>query len=200
MNMKVLDNLDYALQLITAVIQKRDPYTAEHQIRVTRLAVPIAQEMGMSKSSIEAVRLTASLHDIGKINIPFEILNRPTRLSEAEFALIKTHVQTGYEILSPISFPWPVAEIVQQHHERLDGSGYPLHINGNSILPEARVLAVADVIEAMTTHRPYRPALGIDAALEEVSRLSGRLYDTEAVDACIRLLLIKNFSFQEDLN
>lgn len=197
MNIAEMERVNYALQIIYAIMRKRDPYTARHQIRVTRLAAEIAREMGMPEFTIESIRLTSSIHDIGKINIPFEILNRPSTLSEAEFALVQTHTGLGYEFLSPLVFPWPVAEIVLQHHERLDGSGYPRKLTGEAIMPEARVLAVADVIEAMATHRPYRPALGMERALEEVTSLSGIRYDGEAVAAAIRLLLIKNFSLNE---
>ena len=176
---------------LTAPMEKRDPYTFGHQTRVTRLAVAIAGEMGLARYRIDGLRLAASIHDIGKIVIPFEILNRPTRLSEAEFTLVKMHPQVAFDMLSPISFRWPVADIVRQHHERIDGSGYPQGLKAGQILLEAKVLAVADVVEAMSAHRPYRAALGIDAALDEVSGKSGTLYDAEAVAACIRLLLIR---------
>ena len=165
-------------------------------MRVTRLAVAIAEEMGLAQYRIDGLKLAASIHDIGKIVIPFEILNRPTRLSDAEFTLIRMHPQVAFDMLSPISFRWPVAEIVRQHHERANGSGYPRGLKAGETLLEAKILAVADVVEAMSSHRPYRASLGIDAALEEVSNKSGVLYDPEAVAACIRLLLIKNFSME----
>jgi HD-GYP domain-containing protein (c-di-GMP phosphodiesterase class II) len=181
---------------LTAPMAMRDPYTSGHQIRVTRLAVGIAEEMGLPQYRIDGLKLAASIHDIGKIVIPFEILNRPTRLSEAEFTLIKTHPQVAFDMLSPISFRWPVAEIVLQHHEKCDGSGYPRGLHASQILQEAKILVVADVVEAMSSHRPYRVSLGIDAALDEISSKSGVLYDAEVVAACIRLLLIKNFSLE----
>jgi putative nucleotidyltransferase with HDIG domain len=192
---KPLQDLVHAL---TISIEKRDPYTFDHQVRVTRLAVGIAEEIGLGRDRIDGLRLAASVHDIGKIVIPLEILNRPARLTEAEFALIKTHAQVGYEMLLPITFSWPVADIVRQHHERGDGSGYPCGLTAGQTLLEARILAVADVLEAMSSHRPYRAALGIDAAMDEVSKKSAGLYDTEVVEACIRLLLIKKFRF--DIN
>lgn len=192
--------LDKSLQdvvhALTVPMEKRDPYTFGHQTRVTRLAVAIAAEMGLAQYRIDGLKLAASIHDIGKIVIPFEVLNRPTKLSEAEFALVKMHPQVAFDMLSPISFRWPVAEIVRQHHERVNGSGYPHGLKSGEMLLEAKVLAVADVVEAMSSHRPYRASLGIDAALEEVSSKSGTLYDAEAVAACIRLLLIKNFSLE----
>ena len=184
---------------LTIPMEMRDPYTSGHQARVTNLAVAIAEEMGIAQYHIDGLRLAASIHDIGKIVIPFEILNRPMRLSEAELNLIKMHPQVAFEMLSPISFRWPIAEIVRQHHERADGSGYPRGLKSNETLLEAKILAVADVVEAMSSHRPYRASLGIDAALEEVSSQSGIIYDAEAVAACVRLLLIKNFSFESTL-
>lgn len=196
----VASGLDRSVQdmvyALTIPMEMRDPYTSGHQIRVTNIAVAIAEEMGVAQRNIDGLKLAASIHDIGKIVIPFEILNRPTRLSEAELNLIKMHPQVAFEMLSPISFRWPIAEIVRQHHERADGSGYPRGLKSGETLLEARILAVADVVEAMSSHRPYRASLGIDAALEEVSSSSGILYDSEAVAACIRLLLIKNFSFE----
>ena len=191
-----VQDMVYAL---TIPMEMRDPYTSGHQARVTNLAVAIAEEMGIAQYHIDGLRLAASIHDIGKIVIPFEILNRPMRLSEAELNLIKMHPQVAFEMLSPISFRWPIAEIVRQHHERADGSGYPRGLKSNETLLEAKILAVADVVEAMSSHRPYRASLGIDAALEEVSSQSGIIYDAEAVAACVRLLLIKNFSFESTL-
>jgi HD-GYP domain-containing protein (c-di-GMP phosphodiesterase class II) len=192
--------LDKSLQdvvhALTVPMKKRDPYTSGHQTRVTRLAVAIAEEMGLGQNHVDGLRLAASIHDIGKIVIPFEILNRPTLLSEAEFNLIKMHPQVAFDMLSPISFRWPVGEMVLQHHERADGSGYPRGLKSGQTLLEAKILAVADVVEAMSSHRPYRASLGIDAALDEVATNSGTLYDTEAVAACIRLLLIKNFNME----
>ena len=191
-----VQDMVYAL---TIPMEMRDPYTSGHQTRVTSLAVAIAEEMGVAQYHIDGLKLAASIHDIGKIVIPFEILNRPMRLSEAELNLIKMHPQVAFEMLSPISFRWPIAEIVRQHHERADGSGYPRGLKSGETLLEAKILAVADVVEAMSSHRPYRASLGIDSALEEVSSQSGIIYDSEAVAACIRLLLIKNLSFESDL-
>jgi HD-GYP domain-containing protein (c-di-GMP phosphodiesterase class II) len=198
-----LSELDKSLRdvvhALTIPMEMRDPYTSGHQTRVTRLAVAIAEEMGVAQFHIDGLKLAASIHDIGKIVIPFEILNRPMRLSEAELTLIKMHPQVAFDMLSPISFRWPVAEIVLQHHERADGSGYPRGLKTGQTLLEAKILAVADVVEAMSSHRPYRASLGIDSALEEVSGKSGTLYDSEAVAACIRLLLIKHFDFESEL-
>ncbi len=165
----------------------RDPYTADHQRRVAGLACAIAKEMGLSEKKIHTINLAAQVHDIGKICLPAEILSKPGLLSVAEFALVKSHCQAGYDILKPIEFPWPIAEIVLQHHERINGSGYPLGLSGNQILPEARILCVADVVEAIASHRPYRPALGIDRALEEIAMKKDVLYDGQAVDACHRV-------------
>jgi len=192
-------NLLDVVHALMAPMEKRDPYTFGHQTRVTRLAVAIAAEMGLAQDRIDGLKLAASIHDIGKIVIPFEILNRPTQLSEVEFTLVKMHPQVAFDMLSSISFRWPVAKIVRQHHERADGSGYPSGLKSGQTLLEAKILAVADVVEAMSSHRPYRASLGIDAALDEVSNKSGVLYDAEAVAACIRLLLIKNFSLEGNL-
>jgi HD-GYP domain-containing protein (c-di-GMP phosphodiesterase class II) len=153
----------------------------------------IAMEMGLSDETLEGIRTSATLHDIGKIPLPAEILNKPAKLSPAEFQQVKTHSQTGYDILNDIEFPWPVARIVWQHHERLDGSGYPLGLKGDEILPEARVLAVADVVEAMASHRAYRPMPGLDKALEEIGAQRGILYDPAVVDACLRIFREKDF-------
>jgi HD-GYP domain-containing protein (c-di-GMP phosphodiesterase class II) len=192
-------SLQDVVQALTIPMEMRDPYTSGHQKRVTRLAVAIAEEMGVAQDHIDGLKLAASIHDIGKIVIPFEILNRPMRLSISELTLIKMHPQVAFEMLSPISFRWPVAEIVRQHHERADGSGYPRGLKSGQTLLEAKILAVADVVEAMSSQRPYRASLGIDVALDEVSGKSGSVYDAEAVAACIRLLLIKNFSLENDL-
>lgn len=169
------------------IIGKKDPYTIEHQERVAALAAELCRRMGFGDERSEGVRITGLVHDIGKIVIPGEILSKPGRLSEFEFELIKTHVRSGYDILKEVEFPWPVAMITCQHHERLDGSGYPLGLKGDEILHEARILAVADVVEAMMSHRPYRPSLGLDAALDEIRRGRGVLYAPEVVDACLAL-------------
>jgi len=174
----------------------RDPYTAGHQRKVALLAAAIAAEMGLSKDQIEGISVMGNLHDVGKIYVPIEILNRSGKLSEIEFALIKAHSQAGYDIVRDIEFPWPVAAVILQHHERMDGSGYPRGLTGEDILVEARILGVADVVEAMASHRPYRPALGIEIAMEEISQNSGILYDPAVVNACLKLLREKNFIFE----
>jgi len=172
---------------LTSILEKRDPYTAQHQQRVAYLACAIAQELGFSEEEIEGINVAAVLHDIGKIYVPSEILSKPGKLTESEFAIIKTHPLVACDILKKIEFPWPIAPIVLQHHERMDGSGYPHRLSDGDIVPEARILGVADVVEAMSSHRPYRAALGIDKALEEIAKNRGILYDPEVVDACIKL-------------
>jgi HD-GYP domain-containing protein (c-di-GMP phosphodiesterase class II) len=151
--------------------------------------------MKLSQDKIKGIRIASLVHDIGKISLPAEILNKPTKLTEIEYSLIKDHSQTGYDILKSIDFPWPIAKIVLQHHERLDGSGYPNNLKGDEIILEARIIGVADVVEAMSSHRPYRPALGRDAALEEISKNKGILYDSEVVDVCLKLFKRKEFKF-----
>jgi PAS domain S-box-containing protein/putative nucleotidyltransferase with HDIG domain len=185
------------IQTTSTMVEARDPYTAGHQRRVTDLARAIATEMGLTKDQIEGIRTAGVIHDIGKIVVPAEILSKPSRLSNAEFEIIKTHPQVAHEILKEIDFPWPIAQIVLQHHERMDGSGYPLGISGKELLMEARVIAVADVVEAMATHRPYRPAQGIDKSLEEISKGSGKLYDPEVVDACLKLFKEKRYELKQ---
>ncbi len=185
------------IQAMATAVAKRDPYTAVHQQRVTDLAVAIAKEMGLSKDGIIGIRLGATIHDIGKIYIPAEILNRPGRLTETEFNMIKTHPRAGYDIIRGVEFSWPVTKMVLQHHERLDGSGYPDGLKDGDIVLEARILAVADVVEAMASHRPYRPSLGIDAALEEIQKNRGTHYDPDVVDACLRLIKEKTFTFEK---
>ncbi|MDO8786617.1 MAG: PAS domain S-box protein [Sulfuritalea sp.] len=180
--------LENTIQAIATTIETRDPYTAGHQQRVSRLAAAIAREMGLNQARVTGVQRGAEIHDIGKIYVPAEILNRPGKLSDIEFSMIKTHPQVGYDIIKDIEFPWPIAEMILQHHERLDGSGYPHGLTGNAISLEAKIIAVADVVEAMMNHRPYRPALGLDSALEAIDRGSGRLYDAAVVAACTRLL------------
>lgn len=173
---------------VAKTIEKRDPYTAGHQARVAELAVAIAERMNWSVERIEGLRLGAMVHDIGKVSIPAEILSRPGRLTPEEMAIMRTHAAAGADILGQVQSPWPLREMVEQHHERLDGSGYPHGLAGDRILPEARILAVADVVESMTAHRPYRPALGADAALDELRRGRGTLYDPAVVDACLAAL------------
>ena len=194
---KLQDTLDGVIQAMALTVETRDRHTAGHQRRVTELAHAIATEIGLSQERSRAVSIAGMLHDLGKITIPTEILSKPGRLTDMEFAIVKTHPKAGYDILKNIEFPWPVAEIVIQHHERLDGSGYPSGLKGDQSALEARILAVADVVEAMASHRPYRPALGIDRALNEVSGNRGRLYDTEVVDACLSVFASGAFRFAD---
>jgi PAS domain S-box-containing protein/putative nucleotidyltransferase with HDIG domain len=194
---KLERTMEGTIQSISRMVETRDPYTAGHQWRMTQLACAIAREEGLDSESVEVVRIVGLLHDLGKIGIPSEILSKPGLLTDIEFGMIKAHSQIGYEILKTVDFPWPVADIVLQHHERLNGSGYPLGLHGEDICPEARILAVADVVEAMSSHRPYRPSLGIDKALEEITRNSGTLYDPDAVNACLRLFAQKRFTFDD---
>jgi HD-GYP domain-containing protein (c-di-GMP phosphodiesterase class II) len=175
-------------------VEARDPYTAGHQHRVSDLARTIATEMDLPGNLIDGLRTAGMIHDLGKISVPAEILSKPTKLSEIEFSLIKVHPRSGYDILKDIDFPWPVARIVLEHHERQDGSGYPNGLTGDKLLMESRILAVADVVESMASHRPYRPALGIDAALEEIARGKGVLYDPDAADACLKLFREKGYA------
>jgi len=188
--------MEGTIQAIALTVEMRDPYTAGHQRRVTQLACAIAKEMHLSEEQIEGIHMTGVIHDIGKISVPAEILTKPGQLTENEFSLIKTHPKVGFDILKIIEFPWPIAKIVLQHHERMNGSGYPSGLSGEDILLEARILSVADVVEAMASYRPYRPALGIDRALEEISQNRGVLYDPEVVDACLKLFTEKRFQFE----
>ncbi|MGD9163982.1 MAG: HD domain-containing protein, partial [Chromatiales bacterium] len=182
-----------SITAIAATIELRDPYTAGHQRRVAHLAARIAAELKLSEEQIEGLSLACGVHDIGKIRVPSEILSRPGVISDVEFSMIKQHPVTGHSILKGIEFSWPIAQTVQQHHERIDGSGYPNGLKDGEILPEARILAVADVVEAMITHRPYRAALGIEAAMEEITRHRGELYDPDVVDACLSLFRDKKY-------
>jgi PAS domain S-box-containing protein len=179
--------LDDTVHALTSVIEMRDPYTAGHQRRVTELACAIARGMDLSEDRIEGLLMAGLIHDIGKISIPAEVLSKPGKLNELEWGMIKTHPEVGYDILKTVEFPWPVAQIVLQHHERMDGSGYPQGLSGDEIMLEARILAVADVVEAMASHRPYRGPLGVDEALEEVSQKRGTLYAVEVVETCLKL-------------
>jgi putative nucleotidyltransferase with HDIG domain len=189
-------SLEKSIIAIAAVTEIRDPFTAGHQKRVTELACAIAEEMGLSRGRRERLRLAAMVHDVGKVNIPTEILIKPFQLSEAEFNIIEAHPQIGHDILDGIEFSRPVAKIVLQHHEFLDGSGYPQGLAGDNIMLEARILAVADVVEAMTSQRPYRPAHALEGALEEISDKKGFLYDPVVVDACLRVFREREFSFE----
>jgi len=184
------------VQVMVSAVETRDPYTAGHQLRSANLAQAIATEMGLPQDKIEGIRMAGSIHDIGKLSIPAEILSKPTKLSEIEFSLIKEHARQGYEILKNVESPWPLAEIVRQHHERMDGSGYPRNLKRTEILIEARILAVADVVEAMASHRPYRPGLGIDLALSEIEKNRGIFYDDAVADACLRLFREKGFQLE----
>lgn len=192
---KLRRTLEEIVNALASALEARDPYTAGHERRDAQLACAIAEELGLPEDQIEGLRIAALLHDIGKISVPAEILSKPTKLTALEYELIKVHPEVGYNILKDIEFPWPVAQIVYQHQERSDGSGYPRGLRGDEILIEARILAVADVVEAMASHRPYRPAVGIEEALEEVKKNKGVLYDSKVVDACLRLFAEKRFFF-----
>jgi putative nucleotidyltransferase with HDIG domain len=182
---KAMDGVVHALSL---VVETRDPYTAGHQRRVAGLARSIAVKMGLSEWQVMGIYIAGLVHDVGKVAVPTEILSKPGKISQYEFSIIKAHSQVGYEILQKIDFPWPVTAAILQHHERLDGSGYPAGISGGEIVLEARIIGVADVVEAMSSHRPYRPSLGLGRALEEITSKRGILYDPEVVDACLSLL------------
>ena len=194
---QTLDRLTKAvgatIQVLVSAVESRDPYTAGHQLRVADLALTIATEMGLPQDKIEGIRMAGSIHDIGKLSIPAEILSKPTKLTAIEFALIKEHPRSGYEMLKDVESPWPLAQIVYQHHERMDGSGYPRNLKGDEIIMEARIMAVADVVEAMASHRPYRPGLGIDAALAEIEKNKGTHYDNTVADACLKLFREKDY-------
>lgn len=186
------------INALALTVEMKDPYTAGHQKRVADLARAIAKEMGLPGEQIDAIRLAGNIHDIGKITLPGDILSNPRDLTDIELSMIRTHAQAGYDLLKKIDFPWPIAEIVKQHHERVDGSGYPLGLAGNKIDMQAKILAVADVVEAMASHRPYRPALGIQKALEEISRKKGTLYDPAVVEACLILFNQKGYKLKEE--
>ena len=190
--------LEETIQAMVLTIEARDPYTAGHQKRVSDLACAIAGEMDLSKEQIEGIHMAGVIHDLGKISVPGEILNKPGLLSEIELKMVNFHAQISYDILKGIEFPWPVAKIILAHHERMNGSGYPGGLKGEEIMIEARILAVSDVVEAMSSHRPYRAALGIDAALEEISKNKGTLYDPEVVNACLILFLEKGFKLSDN--
>ena len=187
--------LNGSIEAIARMLAFRDPYTADHERRVARLAEALGVKLGMRDKSIDGLRVAGYLHDIGKVSLPIEILTKPARLNNNEYGMVKEHARVGFEILKGIEFPWPVAEGVLQHHERLDGSGYPQGLKGDQILPEAKLLAVADTVEAIASDRPYRPAVGIEPALAEIETHRGSLYDPDVVDACIKLFRIDNFRF-----
>lgn len=192
---KLRKGLSGTIQAMALIVETRDPYTAGHQRRSTNLARAIAEEMKLSDDMVDGIRMAGVIHDLGKISVPAEILSKPGKINDLEFNLIKVHAEAGYDILKGIDFPWPIAKIVLQHHERMDGSGYPRGLTAGEIILEARVLAVADVVEAMASHRPYRPAYSIDAALEEINRKKGTYFDPDVVDACTNLFTQKGFSF-----
>jgi PAS domain S-box-containing protein len=189
--------LGATVQAMAVAVEMRDPYTAGHQRRVADMARSIATEMNLTADQIDSIRTVGIIHDLGKISVPAEILNKPSKLTSAEFNLIKTHAQSGYDILKDIEFPWPIARMVLEHHERMDGSGYPNALTGDSLLIESRILTVADVVESMSSHRPYRPALGVGAALEDITRNKGVHYDPEVVDACLRLFNEKGYKLAD---
>ncbi|MDD4896821.1 MAG: PAS domain S-box protein [Atribacterota bacterium] len=188
--------LDKTIETMSKIVDTRDPYTSGHQSRVSQLATRIALELNLSPEKVKAIRVAALIHDIGKVGIPSEILTKPSKLTDIEFSLIKAHSQMGYDILKDIDFPYPVAPIILQHHERINGSGYPNGIKGDEILLEAKIVGVADVVEAMSSHRPYRAALGVDIALDEIVKNKGILYDSEIVDVCVKLFKEKGFRFE----
>ncbi len=186
-NAKLRDTVDGIVVSMAKVVETRDPYTAGHQERVARLAIAIAREMGLPEEQVRGVGVAAVLHDLGKIDVPAEILSKPSRLKDKEYSLIQDHCIAGYEILKNVDFPWPVAKAVLQHHERMDGSGYPYGTGGDDILMESRILAVADVVEAMSSHRPYRPSLGLEQGLGEITRFRGKGFDENVTDACLAI-------------
>jgi PAS domain-containing protein len=187
--------LKSTVQAVAGAIEAHDVYTAGHERHVADLSVAIARELGLSESLIEGLFLAGLIHDLGKISVPSEFLSKPGKLSPLEYEVIQTHVQVGYDIIRGINFPWPIGQSILQHHERLDGSGYPNHLKGEAISMEGRILGVADVVDAMQSHRPYRPALGLDAALAEIEAGKGSLYDPAVVDACTVLFRQKGFKF-----
>lgn len=192
---KLRRTLEETVNSLASALETRDPYTAGHERRDALLACAIAKEIGLDENRIEGLRIASLIHDIGKLAVPVEILSKPTKLTALEYGLIKVHPEVGYNILKDVEFPWPVAQIVYQHQERIDGSGYPQGLKGDEILLEARILAVADVVEAMASHRPYRPALGIDKALEEIKKNKGILYDVKVADTCLKLFAEQKFKF-----
>ena len=179
--------MEATIRTIAKTVEVRDPYTAGHQLRVSWLAVAIAQKMGLDQENIKAIQLASVIHDLGKIQVPAEILSNPGKLSEIEFQMVKSHPSVGYELLKNIEFPWPLADIILQHHEKMDGSGYPLGLKGEQISIEGRIISVADTVEAMSSHRPYRPAQGIESALNQIKADRAALYDADVVDACLML-------------
>ena len=194
---KLKKTMDDAMRVITRLVEMRDPYTAGHQVRVAQLASAIAKELGLKEDSIERIRIAGLLHDLGKINVPIEILSKPGKISESEFNIIKIHPSIGYEILKEMDFPYPVAETILQHHERIDGKGYPYGLTGKDILLEAKIIMVSDVVEAMSSHRPYRPSKGMKEALREITKNKGKLYDVKVAKACLNVFKQKKFVFSD---
>ena len=187
--------MDSTIQAIAMTVEKRDPYTSGHQMRVAKLTRAIAESLELPQHQVEGAFMAASIHDIGKISLPAEILTKPIQLTEIEISLIQAHSQAGYDILKGIEFPWPIADIIVQHHERMNGSGYPRGLAGEDILIEARIIGVSDVVETMSSHRPYRPSMGIDKALQEIILNKGTLYDARVVDACLHIFQEQGFEF-----
>lgn len=192
---KLQKTLEGTINTLAAIVETKDPYTSGHQKRVSKLVVAISSELGLERKIIEGIRTAAEIHDIGKINIPASILSKPGKLTDIEYDMIKTHPQMGYDMINKIEFPMPIAEIILQHHEKLDGSGYPRGLKEKDMMLEAKILAVADVAEAMSSYRPYRPALGLNAAIEEIKKNKGKLYDPRIVDTCIKIIIRKGFKF-----
>lgn len=182
------------VRAIATIVEMRDPYTAGHQVRVANLAAAIAKQMELPDEQVHAIHLAGTVHDLGKVQNPAEILSKPGKITDIEFSMIKIHPQAGYDILKDIDFPWPIAQMVLQHHERLDGPGYPQGLKGDEILLEARIMTVADVVEAISAHRPYRPGLGLEVALAEITKNRGTFYDPQVVDACVTLFREKGYS------
>lgn len=196
-NIKLNKLLNDTVSGLVSAIELRDPYTAGHQRQVTQLAMAIAHKMELSQEELDCIRIAAMIHDIGKINVPVEILSKPGTINQYELELLQNHPQAGYDILKEIEFPWPIAKTVLQHHERMDGSGYPNGLKDNEILIQAKVICVADVVEAMSSNRPYRPAMGIEKALNELNENRGILYNDDIVDACLKLFIEDNFKFEK---
>lgn len=184
------------IQAMSSTVETRDPYTAGHQQRTANFAKSIAKEMGLSHERVEGIMMAGLIHDLGKIAVPSEILTKPGKLTDIEFSLIKVHPQTGYDILKEIDFPWPIARIIIQHHERINGSGYPHGLSGDDLLLESKIMAVSDVVEAMASHRPYRAALGLEIALDEILKNKGALYDPSVVDSCVKIISTGNFRLE----
>jgi PAS domain S-box-containing protein len=196
--LKLMESFENTILSISLTLEKRDPYTAGHQNNVARIAVAVAKYLGLSEHTIKGLQLAAQIHDIGKIYLPAEILNKPARLSDAEFGLVKTHSQVGHDIIGHVDFPWPIARMILEHHERLDGSGYPQGLTDEQICYESKIICVADVVDAMSSDRPYRKGLGLEKALNEIRLNRGKLYAPEIVDACLSLFTEQHFSIKPD--